>query len=231
MERTATIEKAADLARYIDHTLLKPEATAGQIDALCDEAAKHRFSSVCVNSAWVERCAVRLRGSGVKVCAVVGFPLGAMDPRSKAFEASVAVEKGASEIDMVMNIGAMKAGDLGAVREDILAVRRACRVGVVLKVIIETCLLTDDEKVLACELSKGAGADFVKTSTGFSKSGATPADVALMRRTVGPKLGVKAAGGVRSLEDAVAMIEAGATRLGTSSGVQLVSGQKAVTAY
>jgi deoxyribose-phosphate aldolase len=221
----------ADLPRYIDHTLLKPEATARQIDALCDEAAKHHFYSVCVNSFWVERCARRLRGSGVKVCTVVGFPLGAMDSRSKAFEARTAISNGAAEIDMVMNIGAMKAGDLRAVREDMLAVRRACRSRIVLKVIIETCLLSDEEKVLACQLAKDSGADFVKTSTGFSSGGATVADVALMRRTVGPAMGVKASGGVRSIETAVAMIEAGATRLGTSSGVLLVSGQKAVGAY
>jgi len=220
-----------DLSPYIDHTLLKPEATAAQIDALCDEAAKHHFCSVCVNSSWVERCARRLRGTGVKVCTVVGFPLGAMDRRAKAFEAQTAVSNGADEVDMVMNIGAMKAKDLQSVREDMLAVRRACRASIVLKVIIETCLLTDEEKVLACQIAKDAGADFVKTSTGFSKGGATVADVALMRRTVGPTMGVKASGGVRSREDAVAMIEAGATRLGTSAGVLLVSGQKAVGAY
>jgi deoxyribose-phosphate aldolase len=221
----------ADLARLIDHTLLKPEATEEQIDALCDEAAKHHFYSVCVNSSWVERCARRLGGTGVKVCAVVGFPLGAMESRAKSFEARTAISNGAAEIDMVMNVGAMKAGDLRTVREDMLAVRRACRSGIVLKVIIEACLLSDEEKVLACELAKDVGADFVKTSTGFSKSGATVADVALMRRTVGPKMGVKAAGGVRSFEDAVAMIEAGATRLGTSAGVLLVSGQKAAGNY
>jgi deoxyribose-phosphate aldolase len=220
-----------DLSRYIDHTLLKPEATKAQIDVLCDEAVEHDFCSVCVNSSWVAYCARRLRGTGVKVCAVVGFPLGAMDSRSKAFEARTAVSNGAGEIDMVMNVGAMKAGDLAALREDMQAVRRACRAGVVLKVIIETCLLTDAEKVLACELAKDVGADFVKTSTGFNKSGATPADVALMRRTVGPAMGVKAAGGVRSFEDAVAMIEAGASRLGTSQGVLLVSGRKASGGY
>ena len=221
----------ADLAKLIDHTLLKPEANGEQVDALCDEAAKHHFYSVCVNSSWVERCARRLGGTGVKVCAVVGFPLGAMESRAKAFEARTAIANGAAEIDMVMNVGAMKAGDIKTVREDMLAVRRACRAGVVLKVIIEACLLSDEEKVLACEIAKDVGADFVKTSTGFSKSGATVADVALMRRTVGPKMGVKAAGGVRSFEDALAMIEAGATRLGTSAGVLLVSGQKATGSY
>ena len=221
----------ADLAKLIDHTLLKPEANGEQVDALCDEAAKHHFYSVCVNSSWVERCARRLGGTGVKVCAVVGFPLGAMESRAKAFEARTAIANGAAEIDMVMNVGAMKAGDIKTVREDMLAVRRACRAGVVLKVIIEACLLSDEEKVLACEIAKDVGADFVKTSTGFSKSGATVADVALMRRTVGPKMGVKAAGGVRSFEDALAMIEAGATRLGTSAGVLLVSRQKATGSY
>jgi deoxyribose-phosphate aldolase len=220
-----------DLAGLIDHTLLKPEATQEQMETLCAEAAEHHFYSVCVNSSWVAFCARRLGGTGVKVCAVVGFPLGAMESRAKSFEARTAVSNGADEIDMVMNVGAMKAGDVKTVREDMLAVRRACRAGIVLKVIIEACLLTDPEKVLACQLAKDAGADFVKTSTGFSKSGATVADVALMRRTVGPKMGVKAAGGVRSFEDAVAMIEAGATRLGTSSGVLLVSGQKAAGSY
>ncbi len=220
-----------DLARFIDHTLLKPEASVEQVNTLCDEAAKHHFYSVCINSSWVEHCARRLGGSGVKVCAVVGFPLGAMDCRVKGFEARTAIANGADEIDMVMNVGAMKAGDIKTVREDMLAVRRACRSGIVLKVIIETCLLTDEEKVLACQIAKDVGADFVKTSTGFNKSGATPADIALMRRTVGPKLGVKAAGGVKSFEDAITMIENGATRLGTSSGVLLVGGQKATGAY
>ena len=220
-----------DLARFIDHTLLKPEASVEQVNTLCDEAAKHHFYSVCINSSWVEHCARRLGGSGVKVCAVVGFPLGAMNCRVKGFEARTAIANGADEIDMVMNVGAMKAGDIKTVREDMLAVRRACRSGIVLKVIIETCLLTDEEKVLACQIAKDVGADFVKTSTGFNKSGATPADIALMRRTVGPKLGVKAAGGVKSFEDAITMIENGATRLGTSSGVLLVGGQKATGAY
>jgi len=220
-----------DLARYIDHTLLKPEATEEQIDKLCDEAAKYHFYSVCVNSNWTERCARRLGGSGVRVCAVVGFPLGAMDSRAKAFEARTAVSNGAAEIDMVMNVGAMKAGDVKGVREDMLAVRRACRTGTILKVIIEACLLSDDEKVLACQIAKDIGADFVKTSTGFNTGGATVADVALMRHTVGPKMGVKAAGGVKTFDDAVQMIRAGATRIGTSSGVLLVTGQKTSGAY
>ncbi|MGA2761954.1 MAG: deoxyribose-phosphate aldolase [Spirochaetia bacterium] len=221
----------ADLAAYIDHTLLKPEATEEQVDTLCQEAATHHFYSVCVNSNWAERCARKLGGTGVKVCAVVGFPLGAMDSRAKAFEARTAVSNGAAEIDMVMNVGAMKAKDVKTVREDMLAVRRACRSGIILKVIIEACLLGDDEKVLACQIAKDIGADFVKTSTGFNKGGATVADVSLMRRTVGPRMGVKAAGGVKNFEDALQMIRAGATRIGTSSGVLLVSGQKSTGAY
>jgi deoxyribose-phosphate aldolase len=223
--------RPSELAAYIDHTLLKPEASPEQIDALCDEAVKHHFYSVCVNSSWVARCARRLGGTGVKVCAVVGFPLGAMGSRAKSFEAREAISHGADEIDMVMNVGAMKAKDLKTVREDMLAVRRACRPGILLKVILETCLLTDEEKVLACQLAKDAGADFVKTSTGFGKGGATAEDIELMRRTVGPKLGVKASGGVRSYEDALLMIRSGATRLGTSSGVLIVTGQKGAASY
>jgi deoxyribose-phosphate aldolase len=229
--QSAAAPLPTELARYIDHTLLKPEATEEQVNKLCDEAAKYHFYSVCVNSSWAEHCARRLGGSGVKVCAVVGFPLGAMDSRAKAFEARTAIANGASEIDMVMNVGAMKTKNMKLLREDMLSVRRACRTGIVLKVILETCMLTDEEKVLACEIAKNVEADFVKTSTGFNKSGATVADIQLMRRTVGPKMGVKAAGGVRSYEDAVAMIQAGATRLGTSSGVILVSGQKSEGAY
>lgn len=221
----------SDLPKYIDHTLLKPEATAEQMDALCDEAAKHHFWSVCVNSTWVEYCSRRLGGTGVKVCAVVGFPLGAMESRAKGFEARTAISHGASEIDMVINVGALKAKHYKTVREDVLSVRRACRPGIVLKVIIETCLLSDDEKVLVCQIAKDAGADFVKTSTGFNKGGATVEDIMLMRRTVGPKMGVKASGGVRSYEDALKMIAAGATRLGTSSGVQIISGQASTAQY
>lgn len=220
-----------ELARYIDHTLLKPEATLEQIDKLCDEAAEHSFYSVCVNSCWVEHCARRLQGTGVKTCAVVGFPLGAMDSRAKGFEAREAVANGAREIDMVINVGALKAKDLHTVEEDVRAVRRACRPTIVLKVILETALLTDDEKVLACQLAKKAGANFVKTSTGFSKGGATVEDVALMRKIVGPEIGVKAAGGVRTYEDALHMIEAGATRLGTSSGVAIVKGEAGSSGY
>jgi deoxyribose-phosphate aldolase len=222
---------ASELAKFIDHTLLKPEATEDQVNKLCEEAAKHHFYSVCVNSSWAEHCARKLAGSGVKVCAVVGFPLGAMDSRAKAFEARTAIANGANEIDMVMNVGAMKAKNLKVVREDMLAVRRACRTGIVLKVILETCMLTDEERVLACQIAKDVECDFVKTSTGFNKGGATVADIALMRRTVGPKMGVKAAGGVRSYDDAVAMIRAGATRLGTSSGALIVTGQKSAGEY
>ncbi len=221
----------SDLPKYIDHTLLKPDASVEQINTLCDEAAKHHFYSVCVNSSWVEHCVRKLGGTGVKTCAVVGFPLGAMDSKAKSYEARTAVSNGANEIDMVLNVGALKAGNIKLVREDMLAVRRACRTGILLKVIIETCLLNDEEKVIACQLAKDIGADFVKTSTGFSKGGATVADVMLMRRTVGPKMGVKAAGGIKSFEDAVQMIKAGATRLGTSSGVLLISGQKSTGSY
>ncbi|TFG57869.1 MAG: deoxyribose-phosphate aldolase [Spirochaetales bacterium] len=220
-----------DLARYIDHTMLKPEATESEITVLCDEDAKYKFYAVCVNTGWTAFCAKRLRGTGVKVCTVVGFPLGAMSGRAKGFEARHAIEEGANEIDMVINIGALKSGRVKEVEEDIRWVRRACGRNTVLKTIIEAALLTDAEKVLACQAAKNAGADFVKTSTGFSKHGATVQDVALMRRTVGPKMGVKAAGGVRSLEDALAMIRAGATRIGTSSGVKILEGQTVSGSY
>jgi len=221
----------SDIAKYIDHTLLKPDATLEQIERLCKEAVEYHFYSVCVNSNWVPECAKRLRGTDVKVCAVVGFPLGAMDSRSKSFEARHAIEQGAQEIDMVINVGALKSGDLKTVEEDIRWVRRACRPGITLKVILETALLTDDEKVTACYIAKKAEADFVKTSTGFSSGGATVKDIALMRRTVGPKMGIKAAGGVRSFEDAKAMIEAGATRIGASSGIAIVTGKTSASSY
>jgi deoxyribose-phosphate aldolase len=213
----------ADVTKYIDHTLLKPDATREQYEQLCDEAAQYGFYSVCVNSFWVPFCAKRLRGKSVKVCSVVGFPLGAMDSRSKGFETRNAIENGATEIDMVINVGALKSGDVDVVEQDIRAVARACRSTTVLKVIIETCLLTDDEKVLACEISKKAGAHYVKTSTGFSTGGATAHDIALMRRVVGPSMGIKASGGVRSFEDAKLMIESGATRIGASASVKIVS--------
>ena len=213
------------LAGYIDHTLLKPDATSAEIDQLCDEALRHRFASVCVNGSWARRCAEILAGSGVAVCAVVGFPLGASATEVKVYEARRAIEDGACEIDMVMHVGALKSGDDVFVRRDVAAVAEACHaLGAKLKVILETGLLTDAEKVRACEAAKSAGADFVKTSTGFSKGGATAADVELMRRTVGPTLGIKASGGVRSHGDARAMIAAGATRIGASASVAIVRG-------
>ncbi|UCB45047.1 MAG: deoxyribose-phosphate aldolase [Spirochaetota bacterium] len=221
----------ANLVKYIDHTQLKPEATKEQIETLCKEAKEYGFYGICVNTTWVGYCAKLLRGSGVKIACVIGFPLGAMDSRAKAFETRRAIEDGADEIDMVINVGALKSGDLDLVEEDIRAVSRACRITTVLKVIIETCLLTDDEKVLACQIAKKAGAHYVKTSTGFGKEGATAHDVALMRRAVGPDMGIKAAGGIRSFEDAKLMIESGATRLGTSSSVKIVSGGSSKEKY
>jgi deoxyribose-phosphate aldolase len=223
--------RPAEVARYIDHTLLKPEATREQVDKLCEEAVEYGFYSVCVNTTWTAHCARKLRGKGVKVCTVVGFPLGAMDSRAKSFETRNALENGADEIDMVMNVGALKSGDLRTVEEDIRWVRRACRQNTILKVIIENALLTDEEKVLACQIAKRAGAHFVKTSTGFASSGATVEDIALMRRTVGMEMGVKAAGGVRSYQDALAMIQAGASRIGASSSVAIVTGAKSRSSY
>ena len=214
----------ADVARYIDHTLLKPEATEGQIKTLCEEAAKYGFYSVCINSSWVEYCAKKLRGTGVKVCAVVGFPLGAMDSRTKAYETRNAIENGADEIDMVINVGALKNGDLKMVEEDLRSVIRACRSTTTTKAIIETCLLIDDEKIIVSQLVKKTGYDFVKTSTGFSKAGATAHDIVLIRRTVGPKMGIKAAGGIHNFEEALLMIRSGATRLGASAGIKIISG-------
>ncbi len=213
-----------ELAAMIDHTLLKPEATAAEVDVLCKEAREYGFCSVCVNTSWVARCRDLLRGSNVKVCCVVGFPLGAMDSRTKAYETREAIANGADEIDMVINIGALKSGDLALVEKDVRAVVQAAR-NKTTKVILETGLLTDEEKVTACKICKNAGATFVKTSTGFVKGSiATEADIALMRRTVGPRMGVKASGGVRSLADAKKMIAAGATRIGASSGVAIVTG-------
>ena len=211
------------LNKYIDHTLLKADATAEQIKKLCAEARQYDFASVCVNSCHVPLAKTELEGTDVKVCCVVGFPLGACFTEAKAYEASLSVERGAEEVDMVINIGAAKEGNWGLVEQDIKAVADACHPKAILKVIIETCLLTDEEKRQACLCAKRAGADFVKTSTGFSISGATPEDVALMRETVGPDMGVKAAGGVRCTEDADKMISSGATRLGTSSGVKLMN--------
>jgi deoxyribose-phosphate aldolase len=220
-----------ELAGYIDHTLLKPGATEKQFEQLCSEALEYKFMSVCVNSSWVPYIAKKLRGSSVKVCSVVGFPLGEMDTRSKAFETRNAIASGAHEIDMVINTSALKSGNLKLVEEDIRAIKRACRSTTILKVIIETSLLTDAEKVIACEISKKVGADFVKTSTGFTGAGATVEDVALMRRVVGPKIGVKASGGIRDYKTAVAMINAGATRIGAGGSVAIVSGSTAKGNY
>src|SRR6478609_635105 len=213
---------AHDWASLIDHTLLKPEATESDIRQLCKEAAEFGFASVCVNPGWVKPAVEFLRGSGVPVCTVIGFPLGATLPDVKAYEARRAIFNGAKEVDMVINIGALKSGDDCTVEDDIRAVADAAHEnGVLCKVIIETALLTDDEKVRACLASKNAGADFVKTSTGFAKGGATADDVSLMRRTVGKALGVKASGGVKGIDDARAMFEAGATRIGASVGVKI----------
>ena len=224
---------AAGVSTMIDHTLLKPDATRAEIEKLCREAAEFHFATVCVNPAWVATAAALLRGSAVGVCSVVGFPLGASAADVKNYETRRAIFDGATEIDMVINIGALKSGDLRTVERDIEAVVAPCReCGVVSKVIIEAALLTDDEKVTACTLSKAAGADFVKTSTGFASGGATAADVALMRRVVGADMGVKAAGGVRDLDGLKAMVAAGATRVGASAGVKIVQeskGQKPAT--
>ncbi len=215
-----------DLAPYIDHTLLRPDATAGDIDELCDEAIEYRFAAVCINPTWVRRAADRVRGTGVAVASVIGFPFGASTPEVKALEARRAIRDGAREIDMVINIGALKSGMHDQVREDIERVSDACHEsGALNKVIIEAALLSDEEKVIACHLAKEARADFVKTSTGYASGGATVYDVALMRETVGPRMGVKAAGGIRTTEDAQDMIAAGATRIGASAGIRIVSGE------
>jgi deoxyribose-phosphate aldolase len=223
-DKIAVPAGAGWLAKMIDHTLLKPDATSAQITQLCLEARERAFFSVCVNPTWVHLCARLLRGSEIKLCTVVGFPLGASMPGVKAFEARNAIEQGAAEIDMVINIGALKSRDLELVARDILGVVKASHPGAVVKVIIEVALLTDEEKILACLLSRETGADFVKTSTGFAGGGATVYDVELMRRTVGPDMGVKAAGGIRSYADAERMIKAGATRIGTSAGIKITEG-------
>jgi deoxyribose-phosphate aldolase len=208
----------------IDHTLLKQDATKEQVEKICSEAKEYTFASVCVNPTWVKISAELLTGTPVKVCTVIGFPLGASTPETKAFETTDAINNGAGEIDMVLNVGALKSQDLDLAKRDIEAVVNAAKGKAIVKVILETCLLTKDEIKVASQLSKDAGADFVKTSTGFSTGGATFEDVALMREVVGPDLGVKASGGVRSLEDVQKMIEAGATRIGASSGVQIMQG-------
>jgi deoxyribose-phosphate aldolase len=217
-----------DLARYIDHTLLKPDATAADIDRLCAEAREYGFAAVCINPTWVRRASERLRGTDVAVASVVGFPFGATTADVKASETRRAIRDGASEIDMVINIGALKSGMLDLVRDDIARVSDACReAGAANKVIIEAALLTDEEKVIACRLAKQARADYVKTSTGYASGGATVFDVALMREAVGPRMGVKAAGGIRTAEDVEDMIAAGATRIGASAGVRIVTGEGA----
>ena len=211
------------IASLIDHTLLRPEATADDIRKLCDEAWTYRFASVCVNPYWVPRVALDIGDSGVKVCTVVGFPLGASMTTSKVAETESAVRAGAQEIDMVLNIGELRGGNYDAVREDIRAVVNAAHgVGAIVKVILETALLNDEQKAIACELAKVAGAEFVKTSTGFSTGGATAHDVALMRRAVGDSMGVKASGGIRTLENLKTMVAAGASRIGASASVSIV---------
>jgi deoxyribose-phosphate aldolase len=213
------------MAHLIDHTLLKPDATQDEIAQLCYQARKYGFASVCVNPAYVELCAQLLKGSDVLVCTVVGFPLGATSTETKVFEAQQAIREGATEVDMVINVGAVKSRDYELVERDIASVARACHADdAILKVIIEAALLTDEEKVVACQLAKVAGADFVKTSTGFGPGGATAEDVALMRRVVGPTMGVKAAGGIHSYEEAQKMIAAGATRIGASASVKIIQG-------
>ena len=211
-----------NIAKTIDHTLLKPEATAADIQALCREAKQYGFASVCVNTCYVKLASELLRGSGVKVCCTVGFPLGAMAPKAKAFEAAQAVADGAEEVDMVLWIGALRQGNTAAVQADIEGVVNACHPRAIVKVILETCLLTDAQIETACRLCVAAGADYVKTSTGFSTAGATAEHVALMKRAVGGRAKVKAAGGIRTYEDAKRMIDAGADRIGASAGIAIV---------
>lgn len=229
---SAPLDADSGLAKYIDHTLLKPEASEADILRVCQEAAEHHFKSVCVNPVWVSTVNRALLGTGVLTCAVIGFPLGASNTDVKVFEARGATMDGADEIDMVINIAAARAMDKDALVADISAVAEVVHgEDSILKVIIETSLLNDAEKVLACQAAVEAGADFVKTSTGFNGGGATAADVALMRATVGPDIGVKASGGVRSLETAQEMIAAGATRIGTSSGIAIVTGGTGTSSY
>lgn len=211
------------IAKCIDHTVLKPQTTEAAVRKLCAEAAQYGFASVCVNPCWVALCADLLKDTEVDVCTVIGFPLGANTSAVKAFEAAEAIRQGATEVDMVLNVGALKDGNTDLVRADIAAVVEAARGKALVKVILETCLLTDEEKRIACRLAKEAGADYVKTSTGFSTGGATEADIALMRAEVGPEMGVKASGGIRDYATAQAMIRAGASRIGASAGVQIVA--------
>ncbi|MFW2500984.1 deoxyribose-phosphate aldolase [Clostridium diolis] len=215
-----------DIAKYIDHTILKPEATVEDVKKLCKEAKEYNFASVCVNGCYAKLVSTELMGTDVKTCVVVGFPLGAMTKEAKAFETNQAIENGATEIDMVINVGALKDKNYSLLKEDIEAVVNAAKGKALVKVIIETCLLSDEEKVKACEIAKEAKADFVKTSTGFSNGGANKEDIALMRKTVGPDLGVKASGGVRDFKTAMDMINAGASRIGASASISIVSESK-----
>ncbi|WP_270568080.1 deoxyribose-phosphate aldolase [Clostridium beijerinckii] len=215
-----------NIAKYIDHTILKPEATEEDVKRLCREAKEYNFASVCVNGCYAKLVSTELAGSEVKTCVVVGFPLGAMTKEAKAFETSQAIENGASEIDMVINVGALKDKNYSLLKEDIEAVVNAAKGKALVKVIIETCLLSDEEKVKVCEIAKEAKADFVKTSTGFSTAGATKEDIALMRKTVGPDLGVKASGGVRDFKAAMEMINAGASRIGSSNSIAIANESK-----
>lgn len=226
LETEKLIEKITDLASLVDHTLLKQDATQEQIRKLCQEAREYKFASVCVNPSYVPLVAELLRGSDVKVCCVIGFPLGATTTKTKVFETKEVVENGAQEVDMVINVGAVKSGDWDYVRNDIESVVIAAGGKALVKVIFETCLLNDEEKIRACTISKQAGADFVKTSTGFSTGGATVEDIKLMRKTVGQNMGVKASGGIKDYDTALAMVKAGATRLGTSSGVAIAKKEK-----
>lgn len=223
MENNNPSPQVQNLARFIDHTLLKPDATEEKIAKVCSEAMENDFYSVCINPYWVPLVAELLEGTSVKVCTVIGFPLGAATTQAKAFEAGEAVAQGAHEVDMVINIGALKSGDYDLVCNDIQAVVKAVHGRALVKVILETGLLNEAEKIKACELSVAAGAHFVKTSTGFGPGGATVEDISLMRRVVGPEIGVKASGGVRDYDTAIAMIKAGATRIGTSSGVKIIA--------
>lgn len=220
-----------NIANMIDHTLLKADATKEQLEILCQEAKTHGFFSVCVNPTWIEKAVELLKGSDVKVCTVIGFPLGASTSETKSFETKDAIQKGAREVDMVINIGKLKDGDDAAVEQDIRRVVEAAEGKALVKVIIETSLLTKEEKIRACQLAVKAGADYVKTSTGFSTGGATVEDIKLMRETVGPEIGVKASGGVRNREGVEAMVEAGATRIGASSSVAIVQGETGSSAY
>ena len=221
----------AQIAKMIDHTILKAEATESEIIKLCKEAIHYNFASVCVNPSMVPVAAKELKGTHVKVCTVIGFPLGATTTEVKAFETKDVIEKGATEVDMVINVGKLKERNLEYVKNDIKAVVEAAKGKALTKVIIETCLLTEEEKIIACKLSKEAGSDFVKTSTGFSTGGATVEDIKLMRETVGPEMGVKASGGVRSKKDALAMIENGATRIGASASISICEGTEANSNY